>query len=120
MNSPRSLQACFSLGIEPSELYQITMDEFKLLNPDVRYLPQEMIQLRYDAEEKYRNDSINQVKEARQKIMQEDTSNVDKKNDEKKEEENKNELDEKMKKIKEDETKALEKIKKNKNKILNL
>ena len=83
MNSPRSLQACFSLGIEPSELYQITMDEFKLLNPDVRYLPQEMIQLRYDAEEKYRNDSINQVKEARQKIMQEDTSNVDKKNDEK-------------------------------------
>ena len=67
------------------------MDEFKLLNPDVRYLPQEMIQLRYDAEEKYRNDSINQVKEARQKIMQEDTSNVDKKNDEKKEEENKNE-----------------------------
>ena len=88
------------------------MDEFKLLNPDVRYLPQEMIQLRYDAEEKYRNDSINQVKEARQKIMEEDTSNVDKKNDEKKEEENKNELDEKMKKIKEDETKALEKIKK--------
>ena len=32
----------------------------------------------------------------------------------------KNELDEKMKKIKEDETKALEKIKKSKNKILNL
>ena len=71
INSPRSLQACFKLGIDPSELYQISMDEFKLLNPDVRHLPQDMIQFRYDAEEKYRNDSINQVKEERNKIINE-------------------------------------------------
>ena len=62
INSPRSLQACFKLGIDTSELYQITLDEFKELNPDVRHLPQDMIQFRYDAEEKYRNDSIEQVK----------------------------------------------------------
>ena len=30
-----------------------------------------MVKLRYDAEEKYRNDSINQVKEERQKIIEE-------------------------------------------------
>ena len=88
------------------------MDDFKLLNPDVRHLPQDMIQFRYDSEEKYRNDSIAQVKEARKKIMEEDTGEIDKKDEEKKEEQNQNELDEKMKKIKEEETKALEKIKK--------
>ena len=71
INSPRSLQACFKLGIDTSELYQITMDEFKELNPDVRHLPQDMIQFRYDAEEKYRNDSIEQVKEERKKIIEE-------------------------------------------------
>ena len=112
MNSPRSLQACFQLGIDPSELYQMTMDEFKLLNPDVRHLPQDMLQYRYDAEEKYRTESINQVKELRKKIIEEDNKKVDEEKDEKKEEENKNELDEKMKKIKEEELKALEKIKK--------
>ena len=97
INSPRSLQACFQLGIDTSELYQMTMDEFKLLNPDVRHLPQDMLQYRYDAEEKYRNDSINQVKELRKKIIEEDNKKVDEEKDEKKEEENKNELDEKMK-----------------------
>ena len=115
INSPRTLQACFKLGIEPSELYQITMDEFKLLNPDVRHLPQDMIQFRYDAEEKYRNDSIEQVKAERQKIIDEEAnSDKDKenKNEENKEAENQNQLDEKMKKLKEEEEKALEKIKK--------
>ena len=103
LNSPRSLQACFQLGIDPSELYQMTMDEFKLLNPDVRHLPQDMLQYRYDAEEKYRTESINQVKELRKKIIEEDNKKVDEEKDEKKEEENKNELDEKMKKKKEEE-----------------
>ena len=72
INSPRTLQACFKLGIDPSELYQLTLEEFKLVNPDVRYLPQDMIKFRYEAEEKYRNDSINQVKEERQKIIEEE------------------------------------------------
>ena len=93
INSPRSLQACFKLGIDPSELYQITMEEFKNLNPDVRHLPQDMIQFRYDAEEKYRNDSIEQVKEERKKIIEEEKSkeNDEKKNEEKKEDEIQNE-----------------------------
>lgn len=67
INSPRSLQACFKLGIDPSELYQLTFEEFKLINPDVRHITQDLAKFRYDAEEKYRNESINQVKEERQK-----------------------------------------------------
>ena len=56
IDSPRTLKACFKLGIDPSELYQLSLDEFKLVNPDVRHLPQDMVKLRYEAEEKYRND----------------------------------------------------------------
>ena len=85
---------------------------FKL--PDVRCLPQDKIQFQYDAEEKYRNDSIEQVKEKRKKIIEEekDKEEDDKKNEEKKEVKIQYELEEKMKKIKEEEIKALEKIKK--------
>ena len=48
------------------------MDEFKLVNPDVRHLPNDMVKFRYEAEEKYRTDSINQVKEERAKIIEEE------------------------------------------------
>ena len=63
MNSPRSLEACYRLGIAPSELYQITLEDYKIIYPDVRSLPKELQDMRYDAAEKYRNDSIEQVKE---------------------------------------------------------
>ena len=71
-----------------------------------------MIQLRYDAEEKYRNDSINQVKELRAKIIQEENTKFEDKNENTNEEEKKGELEEKMEKIKEEEKKVIEKIKK--------
>ena len=58
LNSPRSLEACSRLGIDPSELYKLTLDEFKTMNPDVKSLPQDLIQYRYDAEEKFRNETI--------------------------------------------------------------
>ena len=71
LNSPRSLQACLQLGIEISELYQLTMDEFKKKYPEVKNLSDDLIQLRYDAEEKFRNDTIKQAKEERNKIIEE-------------------------------------------------
>ena len=37
----------------------------------MRHLPQDMIKFRYDAEEKYRTDSIEQVKQEREKIIEE-------------------------------------------------
>ena len=71
LNSPRSLQACLQLGIEISELYQLNMDEFKKKYPEVKNLSDDLIQLRYDAEEKFRNDTIKQAKEERNKIIEE-------------------------------------------------
>ena len=29
INSPRSLEACLRVGVDPSELYKLNMDEFK-------------------------------------------------------------------------------------------
>ena len=56
------------------------MDEFKLVNPDVRHLPNDMVKFRYEAEEKYRTDSINQVKEERAKIIEEEEKKKEEKN----------------------------------------
>ena len=49
----------------------INLDDYKIIYPDVRSLPKELQDMRYDAYEKYRNDSIEQVKEERNKIIQE-------------------------------------------------
>ena len=100
------------MGIDPSELYQLTLDEFKLVNPDVRYLPQDMVKLRYDAEEKYREDSINQVKEERQNIIEAEEKKNEEKTQNNEGDKKNDELGQKMEKIKEDEQLALEKIKK--------
>ena len=71
LSSPRSLEACYRLGIEPSELYQISLEDFKLIYPDIRSLPKDLQEMRYEAAEKFRNDSIDQVKEERGKIIEE-------------------------------------------------
>ena len=70
INSPRSLEACLHLGIEPNELYILTMDEFKQKYPEVRSLNQELLKYRYDAEEKFRKETLEQVKEERNKIIE--------------------------------------------------
>lgn len=32
LNSPRSLEACLHLGVDPTELYQLNMNEFKKIS----------------------------------------------------------------------------------------
>ena len=70
MNSPRSLEACKSLGVDPGELYYLEFDEFKTMNPEVKKLPKDLQDYHYEQFEKFRNDTINQIKEARQKIIE--------------------------------------------------
>ena len=70
INSPRSLQACAQLGVEPSELYQLTIDKFKEKYPELINSNEKLIQIRYEAEEKFREETIKQVKEARNKIIE--------------------------------------------------
>ena len=71
INSPRSLQACEQLGVDPSELYQLTLDKFKIKYPELINSNEKLIQLRYEAEEKFREETIKQVKEVREKIIEE-------------------------------------------------
>ena len=47
INSPRSLQACEQLGIDPSELYQLTLDKFKVKYPELINSNEKLIQLRF-------------------------------------------------------------------------
>ena len=63
INSPRSLNACLRLGIEISELYKISMDDFKQKYPDVRYLDKELLELRYNGENDFRKKTAEQAKE---------------------------------------------------------
>ena len=70
INSPRSLQACAQLGVEPSELYQLTIEKFKEKYPELINSNEKLIQIRYEAEEKFREETIKQVKEARNKIIE--------------------------------------------------
>ena len=65
LNSPRSLEACLHLGIEPAELYKLSLEKFKKKYPEVKKLSQELIKYRYDAEEKFRNETIKEVKEGK-------------------------------------------------------
>ena len=71
-----------------------------------------MIQFRYESEEKYRMNSIDQVKQERQKIIENEEKKPDEQKTKNGEDNKKGEMDEKMEKIIEEEKKALEKIKK--------
>ena len=88
INSPRSIKACLCLGIELTELYKLNMDEFKKKYPEVKKLDEELLKLRYDAEEKFRESTVEQAKKERQKIIEEEEkgnkNNQNNKKDEKK------------------------------------
>ena len=69
INSPRSLKACKELGIIPTELYQISIEEYKTQNPSLFTLDQKMLQFRYKGYEKFRKDSISLVKNRREILI---------------------------------------------------
>ena len=54
-----------------NELIQISLDQYKDKNPDIRNLDQNIIQYRYNAMEKFRLKSIEDVKKERQNIIDE-------------------------------------------------
>ena len=130
LNSPRSLEACLHLGVMPSELYQLSMEDFKLKYPEVRTLNQELLKFRYDEDEKYRKDTIEEVKKERKKIIEnekkkKEAQNKKKQNEEKskneqsdkstkdnKNDKNADDMDTKLEKLIEAEKKNIEKIKK--------
>lgn len=57
------------------------MEEFKEQSPDVRKISQKMQKYRYDEYEKFRKDTINLVKEEREKIIEEQSQSKNKTKD---------------------------------------
>ena len=58
-----------SLGILQSELFSFSMEEFEKLHPDVKSLPDDIKELRFEAVEKYRKESIQLAIDQREKII---------------------------------------------------
>ena len=116
INSPRSLEACHRIGVQPSELYQLSEEQFKKKYPDLLSLSQKLIQYRYDAEEKFRKETVEQAKQERKKIIEEKNKEKDdsKTNKDASESNNNRKIDDtdkKWEKIIENEKKAIEKVK---------
>ena len=71
LNSPRSVEACRRIGVEPRELLYMDLQNFKNVNPEVRSLNRELQNLRFEHYEKLRLETIKVVAEERRKIIEE-------------------------------------------------
>ena len=125
MNSPRSLEACRLLGIDPQSLYYVKFKKFAQSNPDIFRLNKESQQKRFENINKYRNEMIEAVKQKREEIIKEqekgvtsETNNNTSSSVKKKKKLDVLDLDKMLGDIKEREEKNIEKIKqKQKNEI---
>ena len=72
INSPRTIEACQNLGVEIRELYKLTFEEFKLKNPAMVNLSPKILKFHYEGREKIRINTIEAVKEERNKIIKEE------------------------------------------------
>ena len=69
INSPRTIKACQELGIIPSELYKISLEEYKSTYKLPITMDQKILKLRYDGYEKFRKESITLVQKRREVII---------------------------------------------------
>ena len=76
MNSPRSLEACRLLGIDPQSLYYVKFKKFAQSNSDIFRLNKESQQKRFENINKYRNEMIEAVKQKREEIIKKQEKGV--------------------------------------------
>ena len=72
INSPRSLTAMNKLGINSSDLNYVSFKEYLTKNPDVKNLSKKYQRLKYDFEEDIRKKKINQIKNMRSHLTQDE------------------------------------------------
>ena len=72
MKSPRSLEACRQLGINPQDLYYTKFEIFVQNNPDIIRLSKELQEKRFENINKYREKMIEAVKQKREEIIEEE------------------------------------------------
>ena len=79
----------------------MSLDDYKLKNPESRNLPKEILDMRYEAVENFRNKSLDQAKEARSKIIENEEKKKEEteKNNDEENNENEEKKDEKMEKL---------------------
>ena len=78
VNTPRSIEALNLIGVKPDELHKISLETYISRHPECKNLPKELIQERYDNEEKVRNELIKQALEKRNEILAKNPGKVDK------------------------------------------
>ena len=61
INSPRSLEACCKLGLQPEDLIKIKKEDYIKMFPECKNLEDNLIQQRYDHYEQNRNENIKKV-----------------------------------------------------------
>ena len=71
MNSPRSLEACRQLGINPKTLYYVKFKTYLKTNPDMIRLTEELQKKRFEGINTYREEMIEAVKKRREEIIKE-------------------------------------------------
>ena len=71
MNSPRSLEACRQLGINPKSLYYIKYKTYLQDNPEIIPLDEEKKKKRFENINAYREEMIEAVKQKREEIIKE-------------------------------------------------
>ena len=71
MNSPRSLEACRQLGINPQSLYYVKFKTFCDNNPDIKLLKKDLQKRRFDNINTFREEQIEAVKKKREEIIKE-------------------------------------------------
>ena len=75
LNSPRSLEACYRLGIDVKDLYYKDFHQFKLENNEIITLSKESQIIRWEHNEKRRKEYLQALIQVRQK-MKEDEEDI--------------------------------------------
>jgi len=100
------LEALSTLGINQEELYKLSFEKFKNQNSDIQELPKDLQKYRYEAYEKFRNKTIEKLKEERKNIIENQGEDFENEEEKEKEEE-----DPKMKRIIQKQKDTIQKIK---------
>ena len=111
INSPRTIKACQELSIIPSELYKISLEEYKSTYKLPITMDQKILKLRYDGYEKFRKESISLVVKRREIIITKENERKRKEKNFKKSKTDNNYVFKSLDKIKEGEKKTFENIK---------
>lgn len=83
INSPNSIKALQSIGLEEKDLKKLTQEEYVALNPECKKLSEDLLNERYDNYIQRHLELINKAKEKRNELISENKENSAKKQESK-------------------------------------